>query len=126
MLSGFDSSVAIGINSSGLVVGIAFSQANPNLQTAFTWSKSAGMQPIAGCASAEAVNDAGQISGIATGLNATICGAADFGLPGAATAINEAGQAVGFSGPDAFLFPSTNLWPTAATGVNDNAWVVGY
>jgi hypothetical protein len=84
------------------------------------------MQAVAGCASAEAVNDAGQISGIATDLNATICGAADFGLTGAATAINSTGQTVGFSGQSAFLFPSTNLGPTVATGINDNDWVVGY
>lgn len=130
-LAGYDSSVATGINSSGLVVGIAFSQANPNLQTAFTWSKTAGMQAVAGCASAEAINDSGQIAGIATNLDAAICGEQDFGMQGAAGAINNAGQAVGFSPPNsnntqAWLFPNIDLGPTLATGINDYGWVCGY
>lgn len=125
-LSGFDSSVATGINSSGLVVGIAFSSANPNLQNAFTWSPSTQMVAIPGCASAEAVNDSGQVSGIATNLDAAICGVQDFGMSGAAVAINNQGKSVGFSGPDAWLFPTTNIGPTLATGINDNGWVVGY
>lgn len=129
-IAGFDSSVATGINSSGLVVGVAFTQSNPNHQTAFSWSKSSGMQIVSGCASAEAINDAGEIAGISTSLNATICGKPDFNMPGAAVAINTAGATAGFSGPqsstEAFVFPGTDLGPTLATGINDSEWVVGY
>lgn len=129
-LPGFDNSVATGINSSGTVVGIAYSAANPNLQAAFIWTQATGMQVVAGCASAEAINDSGQVSGIATNLHATICGAADFGMVGAAIALNSLGQAVGFAGPDeahthAWFFPSEDLGPTDATGINDYGWVCG-
>lgn len=125
-LPGFDSSVAAGINNSGEVVGVAFSSANPNLQTGFTWSHAAGMQTIPGCASAEAINDAGGIAGIASNLDAAICGVQDFGMQGAAVAINNLGQAVGYAGNQAWLFPTTDLGPTLATGINDYGWVVGY
>jgi uncharacterized membrane protein len=129
-LPGFNSSTATGINSSGVVVGVAFDRSDPNIQTGFTWTPVGGMQAIPGCASAEAINDAGQIAGIATNLNATICGAADFGMQGAAGAINNMGQAVGFAPPNsdntnAWLFPNTDLGPTLANGINDYGWVIG-
>jgi uncharacterized membrane protein len=125
-ISGYDSSVATGINSSGEVVGIAFSSADPNVQTAFKWSLSTGMEAIPGCASAEAINDSGQVAGIAVNLDAAICGVTDFGQQGAAAALNNLGQAVGFAGANAWLFPDVNLGPTLATGINDFGWVCGY
>lgn len=130
-LPGFNSSVATGINSSGVVVGSAFDSANPNLQTGFTWTSSSGMQAIPGCASAEAINNAGQVAGISSSLHATICGETDFGQVGVAGAINNLGQAVGLAPPDssmthAWLFPNMDLGPTLATGINDYGWVCGY
>ncbi len=124
-LPGFDSSIATGINKSGVVVGVAFDSSNMNLQTAFTWTSTGGMQAIPGCVSAEAINDAGQIAGISSELDATICGVADFGQVGAAVAINNAGVVVGYAGPDAWLFPNMDLGPTLATGINDYGWIIG-
>jgi probable HAF family extracellular repeat protein len=125
-LPGFDSSIAPGVNNSGIIVGVSFSSADPNQQGAFSWTIAGGMQPVAGCASAEAINDSGQIVGIALDLDAAICGGQDFAQTGAAVAINTSGQTVGHAANDAWLFPNTNLGPTLATGINDNGWVVGY
>lgn len=124
-IAGFDSSVATGINASGLVVGVAFNQSDPNHQTAFTWTMVDGMKALSSCASAEAVNKSGQISGSAANLDAAICGGQDFGMQGTAVAINNLGQTAGFEGSNAFLFANTNLGPTLATGINDNGWVIG-
>lgn len=84
------------------------------------------MQSIPGCASAEAINDAGQVAGIASNLDATICGGEDMAQRGAAVAINNLGITVGYAGPDAWLFPNMDLGPTLATGINDYGWVCGY
>jgi hypothetical protein len=128
-LAGFDSSVAIGINSSGLVVGVAFDLEDTDVQTAFTWSHADGMKALSSCASAGSVNDAGLIGGIATNLDAAICGVEDFGVPGSVAAINNSGVAVGHVGfnasAEAWLFPGTDLGGTTATGINDNGWVIG-
>lgn len=124
----YDSSIATGINSSGVVVGVAFNQANPNQQAAFSWTIAQGIQIIPGCQSAEAINDKGQVAGLSSTGDAAICGGSDFGQKGVADSINSAGQAAGFVGssPDAFFFPSTDLGKSsAATGINDYGWVVG-
>jgi hypothetical protein len=126
-LTDFDSSVATGINNLGEVVGIAFTLQNPSLQNGFSWRQAGVIQAISNCASADAVNDAGQIAGILENLHAGICEAdVDFGHIGAADAINSSGTAVGYDVNGAgWRFPNFNLGPTLATGINDSGWIVG-
>lgn len=113
-----------GINSSGTVVGDDGTQA-------LEWTAAGGLVTIPGCTLATAVNNAGQVSGIATNGNATICGSVDYGQPGVATAINASGQTVGYLNPtpgtaNAVLFPDTVLAQSGlATGINYLGWVVG-
>lgn len=124
-LPGFDSSVASGINNSGLVVGIAFQLDDPDVETAFTWTQAEGMRALSSCATASAVNESGQIGGSATNLDAAICGEKDFGMTGGVGALNSTGVAVGSAGNNAWVYPGTNLGPTSAIGINDNGWVIG-
>jgi len=116
-----------GINHAGLVVGGDISGFS-----ALEWTAEAGLMPVPGCSAALAVNDSGQIAGIDNvSLDATICGSASYGVPGAATAINTSGQAVGYStvvidDSVAMLFPGIALAQSGlATGINDLGWVVG-
>ncbi len=87
------------------------------------------MQVVPGCQYALAINDKGQIAGIGTNFDAVICGGQDFGIQGAVGAINNSGLAVGYSpfgdNAHAFVFPSTDLVQSLATGVNDYGWVIG-
>lgn len=116
----------LAINNSGLIVG-----EDDAGTAAMQWTAAAGLRPIPGCKAALGVNDSGQISGIASNGNATVCGMADYGAPGAAVAINSSGQAVGYlnSTPDtanAALFPNTVLAQSGlATGINELGWVIG-
>ena len=125
-LAGYDSSIATGINKSGTVVGVAYNSANASQQEAFQWTQATGIQAVPGCQSALGINDKGQIVGIGTNFDAVICGGQDMGIAGAAVAINNLGQAVGYSNDHAYVFPSTDLGPQSlATGINDYGWVVG-
>jgi len=116
-----------GINNPGLVVGppLAFGG------LAQQWDKKNGQRDIPGCGTALAVNDSGQIAGVATNGNATVCGMPDYGVLGAAVAINSSGQTVGYVNPspdtaNAALFPDTVLAQSGlATGINDLGWIVG-
>jgi hypothetical protein len=72
-----------------------------------------GLQIVAGCRLAGAINNSGKIVGTASNGNATICGENDFGRAGFAASINSAGDSVGFENPqpgtdaaNAILFPS--------------------
>jgi probable HAF family extracellular repeat protein len=116
-----------GINNHGLVVGSPVT-----FGSAISWQQGTALQQIPDCQAALAVNDSGQIAGISmSGGNATICGQPDYMLLGAATAINNAGVAVGYSSPSAvdavaMVFPSTQLADgSIASGINEFGWVVG-
>ena len=125
-LAGYDSAIATGINKSGTVVGVAYNSTDTSHQAAFQWTQATGMQVVPGCLNAEAINDKGQIVGIGTNFDAAICGGEDMGIAGAAVAINNLGQAVGYSNDHAYVFPSTDLGPQSlATGINDYGWVIG-
>ena len=125
-LAGYDSSIGTGINKSGTVVGVAYNSIDTSQQTAFQWTHATGMQVVPGCQSAEGINDKGQIVGIGINFDAVICGGQDMGIAGAAVAINNLGQAVGYSNDHAYVFPSTDLGPQSlATGINDYGWVIG-
>jgi hypothetical protein len=118
-LAGYDSSIATGINNSGTVVGVAYNSADTSQQVGFQWTQATGMRTVPGCQSASDINDRGQIVGIALDFDAAICGGQDFGIVGNAGAINNSGQAVGYSNDHAYVFPSTDLGPqSTATGVN--------
>jgi uncharacterized membrane protein len=119
-----------GINNSGLVVGNGVS----DIPAGIKWSQGGALEPVAGCQYALAVNSSGQIAGVSdTGGNATICGQPDFGMLGSATAINDAGVAVGFVQPsaveaDAMVWADTaiDILPNGiATGINEFGWVIG-
>jgi hypothetical protein len=109
------------------VVGVAFSFENTSVQNDFSATQASGIVALSNCASAGAVNDAGQISGILANLDAGICSSGmDFAHIGDAGAINNSGTAVGYDvDGTAWLFPNMNLGPTLATGINDNGWIVG-
>lgn len=117
-----------GINNSGLVVGDGVSDAATSIQ----WSQGGTLEPVPGCQHALAVNSSGQIAGVSdTGGNATICGQPDFGVLGSATAINDAGVAVGYAEISALevhamQWPSTTISKSAfAVGINEFGWVIG-
>ena len=138
-LPGFDSSIATGINDSGVVVGISFSFQNPSNQQGFTWTAADGMQPIPGASSALGIRGS-QIAGMDSSNHAAIFSngqTSDLGTLGdfsVATAVNSSGHAAGFSASHAFLFDGTmrdlglrDNWTSAiATGLNDSGVVVGY
>jgi uncharacterized membrane protein len=133
-----DSSVATGINDSGTVVGVSFQLQNSANQQGFTWTSSAGMQPIPGAITALAINK-GQVAGADTGNHAAIFSNGqtdDLGTIGGSsvsTSVNSSGKAVGFSETHAFFFDGAmrdlglrDNWTSAsATGINDAAIVVG-
>lgn len=50
------------------------------------------------------INDKGQVVGIGTNFDAVICGGQDMGIVGAAVAINNLGQAVGYSNDQPMCF----------------------
>jgi probable HAF family extracellular repeat protein len=146
LLTGFDSSLATGINDSGEVVGIAYSFANPNNEVGFKWNSQTGMQAIDGAATASGINNNGDIAGMTQNLQAAIFTASgtitllgtlgDFSLAGA---VNNQGHAVGYSPlvagghVDAFFYNGTmqDLGTlqagsnTLAVSVNDNDLVIG-
>ncbi len=125
LVSGYDSSLAMGINNSGTVVGIAYNSLDTTQQTAFVWSETNGMQVVPGCQAALAINDGGTIAGIAADFNASVCGGQEFSV-GAVTHLNKTGQAVGYSNDHGFVFPATDLGASSsATGINDYGWVIG-
>lgn len=148
-LPGFDSTLATGINDSGEVVGIAFSFANPQNESGFTWTAATGMQVIKNAATASGINAHGSIAGMSLNFRATIFsarGTTDLGTLGdfsIAIAINAQGHAAGYSpltagGPvHAFFFSGKGKGMqdlgtfgsgdnAVATGVNDSDLVVGY
>jgi probable HAF family extracellular repeat protein len=132
LLTGFDSSLATGINDSGEVVGIAYVFANPNNEVGFKWTQQTGMQAIDGSATASGVNSKGDIAGMGQNLRAAIFTATgttialgtlgDFSLAGA---VNNQGHAVGYSplvanGPvHAFFFDGTSMRDLGAFGAGD-------
>jgi uncharacterized membrane protein len=97
LLAGYDSTLATGINKKGVIVGVAYNSFDTSQQVAFKWTEKSGMQVVPGCQYALAINDKGQIAGIGTNFDAVICGGQDFGIQGAADAINNSGVAVGYS-----------------------------
>lgn len=113
-----------GINNHGFIVGVS-----NDLRSMSSNGE------IPGCMAALGVNDSGQVAGISsvTDRTATICGQTDYGVVGAATAINGKGMAVGFrevdpetGDDDAMVWPGTDIEQHAlATGVNDYGWVIG-
>jgi hypothetical protein len=145
VLSGFDSTLATGINDSGEVVGVAFVSANTSNQAGFKWTRQTGMRGIAGSASALAINPQGQIAGINLSLHAAIFGsrvATDLGTLGdfsVATTLNSKGHAAGYSplvpgGPVHAFFYAGSMQDlgafqpgddTLASSMNDSDLVVG-
>ena len=143
--TGFTSSIAEGINDSGVIVGtLFFRDAIGNTTTeGFSWTKDEGFHLFPDCSQALAVNNSGVVVGMITNSDptvpflggATVCGgAAPFSNSGAATAINSSGVIVGYTaksltnpdlGLEAMEFPSTQLTPGAAMGINHKGWVVG-
>jgi uncharacterized membrane protein len=111
-LPGFDSSVAPGINESGVVVGVSFQFQNSANQQGFTWTSTAGMQPIPGSITALSITS-GQVAGADTGNHAAIFSNGetdDLGTLGdssVSTSVNSSGRAVGISGTHAFFFDGT-------------------
>ncbi len=93
-IAGYDSSLALGVNDAGEVVGVAYLFAQPSHQIGFTWTSSAGMKPIPGSAAAQAIAGS-TIVGINTASHAatfTSAGASDLGSLGglsAATALSN-------------------------------------
>lgn len=137
-LPGMDSSVATGINDSGVVVRVSFQLQNSAGQQGFMWTSAAGMQPIPGALTALAIKNS-QVAGADTGNHAVIFSNGqtdDLGTLGdtsVSTSGNSAGKAVGLSGTHAFFFDGTmrdlglrDNWTSAsATGINDADIVVG-
>jgi uncharacterized membrane protein len=137
-LPGFDSSVATGINESGVVVGVSFQFQNSANQQGFTWTSTAGMQPIPGSITALSITS-GQVAGADTGNHAAIFsnGQTDdlgtFSDTSVSTSVNSSGSAVGISGTHAFFFDGTmrdlglrdNWTSSSAAGINDAGLVVG-
>jgi probable HAF family extracellular repeat protein len=137
-LPGMDSSVATGISESGTVVGVSFQFQNSANEQGFTWTSSAGMQPIPGSLTALATSNK-QVAGADTANHAAIFlnGQTDdlgtLGDTSISTSVNSSGRAVGISGTHAFFFDGTmrdlglrDNWNSAtATGINDAGLVVG-
>jgi probable HAF family extracellular repeat protein len=133
LLTGFDSSVATGINNSGEVVGVAYAFNAPGIEQAFSWTAAGGIQPIQGCATAMAISDEGVIAGTVftagdANLDAASCQPLkDLGLEGFAAAVNRSGVMVGNAAGSAEEFPGTAIVADGvAAGINDLGWVVGY
>jgi probable HAF family extracellular repeat protein len=145
-LPGFDSSIATGINDSEQVVGVSYSQQNPEHQAGFIWTAQTGMQVIEGAASASGINSLVDIAATSLALRAAIFTATgatiDLGTLGdfsVATSVHSKRNAVGYSptqsgGPvHAFFYNGTmqDLGTmqvgsnTNATSVNDSDLVVG-
>lgn len=138
LFEGHDSSLATGINNSGAIVGYAYDLQHEDSEAAFVLTET-GLQNLTSdstpsnddCYEAHAINNSGHIAGFALDSNAAICGEEDFGMLGMATAINNLGQAVGVAENQSWLFPAINIpvnttgFSSVATGINDNAWVVG-
>ena len=120
-----DSSVATGINESGVVVGVSFEFQNSANQQGFTWTSSAGKQPIPGSLTALAIIS-GQVAGADTGNHAAIFSNGqtdDLGTlsdTSVSTSVNSSGRAAGFSGTHAFFFDGT----MRDLGLRDN-WDIG-
>jgi probable HAF family extracellular repeat protein len=149
-------SAAYGINSAGDVVGVAMTQRNvphPFLVRAGT-SDMIDLETLGGAGYANAVNDVGQVVGLATtptGTHAFLwdssSGMTDLGSLGgqaSAKAINNAGEVVGGSQDQtlletrAFIYsgglmtdlntlipPGSGLFLEDATGINDAGQIVG-
>lgn len=113
-----------GINNSGEVVGIS-----ADGLSGMAWTPaSGGLQLVADCRAVLGINDKGQMAGISVDGTAKLCGGVDFAVPGAATAINSSGTAVGYSEnpSDAWLWPAMDIASNGmASGINDFGWVVG-
>ncbi len=127
LLTGYDSALAMGINRVGTVVGIAYNSSDSTQEQGVSWS-GGEVEQVQGCAVALAINGRGQIAGISDRLNATVCGMPDYGVSGAATAINSSGVTVGYGGSvtAAYRWPATQIAASAqATGINDWGWVTG-
>ncbi len=133
-LSGYDSSIATGIDNDGTVVGVAFVLADPDQQTGFTWTPGTGMMATPGIQSALAIRN-GVIAGIGTNFDA-VTSHDDLGVRGAATAVSADGRVAGFTPfgnaqavewQDGVLtlLGTAGTDISVATGINDSGIVVG-
>ncbi len=142
-LTGFDASLASGIDADGTVVGIAFESFDPSQEEAWEWTPQAGITAIPQLLEAFGISK-GKIVGIGTNFDATVVTVAagtptstDLGVGGDALGISSLGSIAGFTSGDvtqAFLseggmltlLGTGNTVLSTAYGINAQDIVVGF
>jgi uncharacterized membrane protein len=142
-LTGFDASVASGIDADGTVVGIAFESFDPSQEEAWEWTPHAGITAIPQLLEAFAISK-GKIVGIGTNFDATVVTVAagtptssDLGVGGDALGISSLGSIAGFTsgnvtqaflsqGGTLTLLGTGNTALSTAYGINAQDVVVGF
>jgi uncharacterized membrane protein len=142
-LSGFDASVASGIDADGTVVGIAFESFDPSQEEAWEWTPQAGITAIPQLLEAFGISK-GKIVGIGTNFDATVVTVSaatptstDLGVSGDALGISSLGSVAGFTsgnvtqaflseGGALTLLGTGNTVLSTAYGINAQDIVVGF
>ena len=111
-LTGFDASLASGIDADGTVVGVAFENFDPSQEEAWEWTPQTGITAIPQLQ--------GKIVGIGTNFDATVVTvdpgtptSTDLGVGGDALGISSLGSIAGFTSDDvtqAFLSEGGMQW----------------
>jgi uncharacterized membrane protein len=141
--TGFDASLASGIDADGTVVGIAFESFDPSQEEAWEWTPQAGITAIPQLLEAFGISK-GKIVGIGTNFDATVVTVAggtptstDLGVGGDALGINSLGSIAGFAsgnvtqaflseGGTLTLLGTGNTLLSTAYGINAQDIVVGF
>lgn len=132
-LAGFDSSEALGVDDDGTVVGLAFEQANPAVQQAFSWNSNGRMVAISNMAEALAIHH-GRVAGFDQSGQAVVDGNG-LGIQGAATSISDAGaggftfgsvtQGFAWQAGAVTLLGTSGTAVSLAAGINGQGVIVG-
>jgi uncharacterized membrane protein len=139
--SGFDSSLATGIDADGTVTGTAFNSFDVSQMEGFVWTAAGGLVPVPQLLESFAING-GVLAGLAPNFNAATVSVAsmtptDLGVRGDALALNSQGDVVGFTNGNTTqvfvwqkgqltLLGTGNTSLSTALGINSAGVIVGY